>query len=473
MTETVLSVGIDIGTSTTQLIFSALEVENTAGVASVPRISVVEKKILRRSDIYFTPLISPTVIDTEGVRQIVTKEYNRAGMSPQDISAGAIIITGETARKENAEALLQSLSDLAGDFVVATAGSDLESILAGRGSGAAQASKDNRTTVANFDMGGGTTNVALFTNGDVVDTTCLDIGGRLVRLDKDDAMVTYVAPKMGPVIQSLGIDVREGQKASSEDLKTLARRMAGFFDELLGLAPKSPLFRDILTAHDLRSIPSLHAVAFSGGVADGMNAIPPGGLFAYGDIGVLLGQAVTETAMYRTFKVLPTKETIRATVVGAGTHSMDISGSTIGFSDESRLPVKNLPILKLSKDDEGLEDELSQKIQWFTEKDPQQVVAVALKGTKNPSFDLVQSYGQRILKGLSEYLRHNDLVVVVVENDMAKALGYALGSFLPEGTAVISIDGISVHNGDYIDLGRPLAKGRVIPVVIKTLVFGK
>ena len=336
MTETVLSVGIDIGTSTTQLVFSALEIENTAGVASVPRISVVDKRIVYRSNIHFTPLLSSTVIDAEGVRRIVEAEYRAADMDREKISAGAIIITGETARKENASALLRSMEGLAGDFVVATAGSDLESILAGKGSGAAAYSKRERTSVVNFDIGGGTTNVAIFRNGEVTDTTCLDIGGRLVRLDPRSARVEYIAPGLAPVISSLGLPLAEGETASVDDLERLARRMAAFFDELMGLAPRSPLFESMLTAHDFRSTDrtAKHA-SFSGGVADGIAHIPDGGPFVYGDIGILLGQAVKWTETYRTLDVVQAEETIRATVVGAGSHSLEISGSTIGFSDES------------------------------------------------------------------------------------------------------------------------------------------
>lgn len=476
MTETVLSVGIDIGTSTTQLVFSALEIENTAGVASVPRISVVDKRIVYRSDIHFTPLLSSTVIDAEGVRRIVEAEYRAAGMDREKISAGAIIITGETARKENAETLLRSMEGLAGDFVVATAGSDLESILAGKGSGAAAYSKRERTSVVNFDIGGGTTNVAIFRNGEVTDTTCLDIGGRLVRLDPKTMKVEYIAPGLAPLISSLDLPLTEGKTASVDDLERLSRRMAAFLDELMGLAPRSSLFESMLTAHDFRSGDrTVKHAFFSGGVADGIAGVPDGGPFVYGDIGILLGQAVKWTETYRTLNVVQAEETIRATVVGAGSHSLEISGSTIGFSDETVFPLKNIPILKLTEEDErnSLGHALSEKLHWFKDSSGRQrTVAVSFRGKENPSFDEVQRIAEDLYDGLSEYLTHSDKVILVVERDMAKALGYALRSRLGDGKKVVSIDGIKVENGDFIDIGKPLAKGRVLPVVIKTLVFG-
>jgi len=164
--ESILSVGIDIGTSTTELVFSIIKIENTASFASVPRISIVDKEVIYRSDIYLTPLISQTEIDGLKLKDIVQMEYKRAGIRPSDISTGVAIITGETARKQNASQVMETLSGLAGDFVVTTAGPDLEGIIAGKGAGAHTISKETGKTVANLDIGGGTTNIAVFKGGE-------------------------------------------------------------------------------------------------------------------------------------------------------------------------------------------------------------------------------------------------------------------------------------------------------------------
>ena len=174
MHEVILSVGIDIGTSTTQLIFSRLTIENRASSYTVPRIQIVEKEVIYRSLIYFTPLKSSTEIDAEAVKKIVRDEYKAAGMTPEDVKTGAVIITGETARKQNANDVLEALSDLAGDFVVATAGPDLESVLSARGAGTDKLSHEHRTTVANLDVGGGTTNIAVYEKGTLRGVCCLD-----------------------------------------------------------------------------------------------------------------------------------------------------------------------------------------------------------------------------------------------------------------------------------------------------------
>ncbi len=183
MREELLSVGIDIGTSTTQLVFSKLIIENIASSFSVPKVVIVDKEIIYRSEIYFTPLKSPTEINGSKVREIIEEEYRKAGIEKSKIDTGAIIITGETARKENAKEVLETLSGFAGDFVVATAGPDLESIISGKGAGAHIYSKEKHTGVVNIDIGGGTSNLAVFKHGEVVDTGCLDVGGRLEWLD--------------------------------------------------------------------------------------------------------------------------------------------------------------------------------------------------------------------------------------------------------------------------------------------------
>ncbi|MDR1920633.1 MAG: ethanolamine ammonia-lyase reactivating factor EutA [Candidatus Adiutrix sp.] len=480
MSEFLLSVGIDLGTTTTQLIFSRLEVENTASAASIPRIQIVDKKVIYRSDIHFTPLLSRTVIDVNAVRALVEKEYQKAGIKPGDLSAGAVIITGETARKENSEAVLRTLSGLAGDFVVATAGSDLEAIIAGRGAGVALMSKKNWSRpLVNLDIGGGTTNIAVFLEGDPVDTSCLDIGGRQIILEPATLKLTYVAKKAAILAERMNLRLKEGEIAALGDLTSLCERLALIMAQSLGLAPPTEELDLFVTAHPLRKSWRFGGLVFSGGVADFIyNDYDPRRPFPYGDIGPLLGHCIRECRLFSQAERLTPLETIRATVVGAGSNTMEISGSTIAISDQSILPIKNIPILKLTEDDEAddyryFSSRLAEKVSWFKEDDGRhQRLAVAFRGLKNPSFEKVKELSARIIEGLSDYIRVNDLLVLVLDMDMAKSLGYALMNALPD-KKVISLDTVKVENGDYIDIGASLANGRVVPVVVKTLIFGK
>lgn len=229
MSEDILSVGIDIGTSTTQLVFSKIIIENMASSFSIPRIVITDKKIIYKSDIYFTPLISQKEIDGVKVREIIEKEYKKAGIKLSEVNTGAVIITGETARKENAKEVLQNLSGLAGDFVVATAGPDLESIIAGKGAGAASLSKDKGRTVVNLDIGGGTTNLAVFKDGEVIDTGCLDIGGRLIKFK--DNKIDYIAPKIKELCSFKKIELKEGMEIDLNIISKAVEEMVNILEE--------------------------------------------------------------------------------------------------------------------------------------------------------------------------------------------------------------------------------------------------
>ena len=475
MKETIFSVGIDIGTSTTQLVFSKIILENTASYASVPRIQIKEKNVVYRSDIYFTPLVNSETIDGVKIREIIEKEYQKAGMTHDDISTGAAIITGETARKENASLILESLSGLAGDFVVAAAGPDLEAIIAGKGASTERLSREEECVAVNLDIGGGTTNIVVFSNGGILDTSCLDIGGRLIRVREDGEVVQYVAPKIKKLAESIGISISAGDKIQIDKIKAITCRMADLLEEILGLAPQTDMLNFMLTGKDLKRDYNINYITFSGGVADYIYDLGETEIFKYGDIGILLGAIIGNSKLFHRLKVKKPTETIRATVVGAGTHTVEISGSTINYTNNC-FPLKNIPILKIEQNDnmlgyERLAESIKDKLDWYNLKSGMQQVAIAIKGVKNPKFSEVTNMAESIIAGAERYMDSQEHLIVVVENDMAKALGQTLFSKLLGKKSIVCIDSISVENGDYIDIGKPLGNGRVLPVVIKTLIF--
>lgn len=479
MKETLISVGIDVGTTTTQVIFSNITIENMSSGARVPEFKIVGKEIFYKGKIHFTPLRSNTEIDETALKEIIEREYKNAGINPDDIDSGAVIITGETARKENAQNISKVLSGYAGEFVVATAGPDLEGIIAGKGSGAAKLSYENNDIVANFDIGGGTTNIAVFSQGEPIDTTCLDLGGRLLRFDKS-GLVEYISPKLADICKEVNINIEKGKKYPDEVIRKICRYMAEILLEVSGVRPRSRLLELTLSPKStaLRLDYKIDRVSFTGGVADYIyNNQAETDLYKFGDIGILLGYEIKAILNEFASKVIMPEETIMATVVGAGTQTMDISGSTISYSQSAALPLKNIPIIEITEkeervNEEELEKTIMAKLQWYCLETQKQKVALFLKGERNVSFEKVTSLSKVIAKVWEEFYPHGEEVIVVIENDMAKVLGQSISRKLSnKQREVVCIDGIKVSSGDYIDIGKPIGNGSVLPVVIKTLVF--
>ncbi len=246
--------------------------------------------------------------------------------------------------------------------------------------------------------------------------------------------------------------------------------------ESIGLKNKSELFDFMVTNKSISLIEDIKNVSFSGGVADYIyyeGSIDD--YFKYGDLGILLGQAIKNCEELKNINVIKPLETIRATVVGAGSHTTEVSGSTITYTNDA-FPIKNLPILKLSLEDEnGGSDDISKaiknKLNWFKLENDLQKIAIAFNGQKNPSFEKVMEYARGIVEGMSEIVEKKLPFIVIVENDMAKVLGQSIYALLDYKTDIVCLDSIKVENGDYIDIGKPIADGKVLPVVIKTLVF--
>ena len=479
MKETLIGVGIDVGTTTTQVIFSNITIENMSSGARVPEFKIVGKEIFYKGKIHFTPLRSNTEIDETALKEIIEREYKIAGINPDDIDSGAVIITGETARKENAQNISKVLSGYAGEFVVATAGPDLEGIIAGKGSGAAKLSYENNDIVANFDIGGGTTNIAVFSQGEPIDTTCLDIGGRLIRFDKS-GLVEYISPKLADICKEVNISLEKGKRYPDEVIRKICRYMAEILLEVSGARPRSRLLELTLSPKStaLRLDYKIDRVSFTGGVADYIyNNQAETDLYKFGDIGILLGYEIKAILNDFASKVIMPEETIMATVVGAGTQTMDISGSTISYSQSATLPLKNIPIIEITEkeervNEEELEKTIMAKLQWYCLETQKQKVALFLKGERNVSFEKVTSLSKVIAKVWEEFYPHGEEVIVVIENDMAKVLGQSISRKLSnKQREVVCIDGIKVSSGDYIDIGKPIGNGSVLPVVIKTLVF--
>ena len=442
MGEKLLSVGLDVGTTSTQMVVSRLTVENQASAFSVPDMEIRQRELLYQSPVYFTPLLEGNRMDAAALRRLVEQEYEKAGITRQMVDTGAVIVTGESSRTENAAAVMEALSDLAGHFVVAAAGPDLESVLAAKGAGAADYSGRTGETVLHMDIGGGTSNLALIQKGEITATGCMNVGGRLVKLER--GIITYVSPVLQGIFHK-----QVGEALSQEEARRLTVRLAEALEMAAGLRPSDGLLEQLTTREAAGALP-LNApgekltLSFSGGVADCIEREIPWQEF--GDIGPLLGQAIGTSRLCSGKYVLGTN-TIRATVIGAGCHSTQLSGSTV-YSQNVQFPLKNIPVI-------------TQKAQRTQQEGN---VFFALPGVKSPTYAQIQQMA-------AEISQLPQPIYLCLEQDMAKALGQAMALRLGRDAEILCIDRIRVHPGDYLDVAVPV--GPAFPVVVKTLVLQK
>lgn len=477
--QTIISVGIDIGTTTTQLVISRLTIKNVAPGSAVPRMEITEKEVLHRSGIHFTPLQDYEIIDAFAVTQIVEQEYNAAGLTPEKIDTGAVIITGETAKKENAKNILESMAGLAGDFVVATAGVNLESILAGKGSGAAAYSKENHRVTLNIDIGGGTSNIGVFREGVTIDTACINIGGHLIEMEPHTDKITYIAEPARVVLRECGFPWVVGDRVGIKELKTVALMMAKSVVETITAQKILDVTQELMMTPSLKLDYPVEKVMISGGVADYVyndyTPVSVSDISRYGDIGPLLGWGIREELA--SAGIIPEKpsETIRATVIGAGAHSVNISGSTITVK-ESTLPLRNVTVISpfgnhIPESCEAIGEAVKRAVSRVISDGSAQYVALAIDGPNNLSFLALENLAQGLIQGAADDLKQENPLIVVLQKDCAKILGQCLQIRLGNAADVVCIDQVRVDEGDYIDIGKPLMGGRVVPVVVKTLVF--
>lgn len=448
MSRQLRSVGLDVGTTSTQMILSELTVENRASSFAVPDMEITDRKVLYKGPVHFTPLLDESHMDGEKLKVLVEAEYRRAGITPDMVDTGAIIITGETSRKENARVVLDALSEMAGDFVVATAGPDLESVLAAKGSGAVEYSRNTGKTVLHMDIGGGTSNLALIREGEIIHTGCLNVGGRLLKLS-EAGTVTFVSPVLKPICP-----ISTGQRLEEAQAMELAQTLTRALEMAAGLRPWEEPLTCLLTREASGRIPELTerpVLSFSGGVADCIETVHP--WRSFGDIGPVLGQAIRKSRLCQGEYILG-RETIRATVIGAGCHAAQLSGSTV-FHRNVTFPIKNVPVAEVA--------DIRHVGQVLARQEGRAVLA--LKDAGKASYRQIQAMAEVLAPQLKIP------VLLCMEQDMAKAFGQALAVRLPEETPVLCIDRVRVREGSYLDIGAPV--GGAMPVVVKTLVLQK
>jgi len=481
-----VSVGIDIGTTTTQLVFSELTLADVARPGQIPRIDIAGRTVLHSSEIVFTPLVDAETIDPEALAAFLRAEYQRAGLTPAQVETGAVIITGETARKQNADRVLQAIAGLAGDFVVSVAGPNVEGMIAGRGSGAAAWSKEHYATVTNVDIGGGSANSAVFRLGRLQGSAAMSYGGRSIELD--GARVRAVTRSGEAVLATVGLRLAPGDRPSLNDLRRATQVMAELTVHLVE-GTTSPLADQLYQTPPVRPGGAGTGLMFSGGIGHYYYQPVPldtvEGVARHGDVGPLLAESLRACPGLRGRQVLRPQETQRATVLGASSQTLTLSGSTI-WADPSILPLRNVPVLRPGAGSgevgpAALPSAIREALgRWDLAGAEGAPFAVALELEPGLDFNRLQAYAQA-LADFAGPLPPALPLIVITKHDYAQVLGQTLkglGRDLPQalkdrpgGRPLLIIDQVGLEEGDYIDIGAPLMDGRVVPLVVKTLVF--
>ncbi len=473
--QTFLSVGIDVGTTTTQVVFSRLGVSNIARTGLIPRIAITDKVVLYQSPIFLTPLIDQDLVDAEKLNEIVRHEYRAANIEPAQVATGAVIITGETAKKKNADAILHSLSGLAGDFIVSVAGPNLESLISGRGSGAAQFSREHYTTVTNLDIGGGSANCAVFRSGNLLGGAAMNFGGRILTIDHNSGRVLHIAQPARYILQDCQLRLEPGDVPSLVDLRGFTERMAALTVELIE-GRTSPLAQ-LLYLTPPSPVSGLGSILmFSGGIGHYyynpllINSLSD--VTIHDDVGPLLAESLRTNKDLLAYQVTEPAETLRATVLGASTQTVSLSGSTI-WAEREILPLKNIPVLHLKVEPVLEPAELAAGLESAVRRvdlDPHKdQYALALDLVSSLDFPSLQ----RLAAGIADFAVSLPIqmpLLIIVERDYARALGQTVKSIMPDRPLLV-IDQIGLMEGDYIDIGSPLMDSRVVPISVKTLVF--
>ncbi len=465
------SVGIDIGSSTSHLTFSRL-VLRRLGRELRSRFRVVERAVVHESPILLTPYRDPATIDAAALRAFIEESYRRAGLSRDLVDTGAVVVTGEAAKKENAEAILALFARDGGRFVCAAAGPRLEAIMAAHGSGAVARSRTGGP-VLNVDVGGGTSKLALCRDGEVVDSAVINVGGRLVA--HDEGRVTRLEEAGRWLAEAAGVRLELGDRlvgaAGDATTEALVGRMVDCLFEVVARRPLSPLSRRLMHTGPLAGPDAPASLMFSGGVSEYVYGRTEAD---FGDLGPRLGAAIRRRldgpglgAM-----LVEPDATIRATVIGAAQYTVQVSGSTIFHPGRGRLALRNLPVFPVRLAGPLTAATAAEAVRRAIDgHDPAELagpIALAIAWAFGSSYEELRALGEGLTKALG---RREAPIVLAFDRDIAQLVGHLLTEELDAGPNVVAVDELDLQTFDYIDVGDPLPVSGIVPVVIKSLVF--
>ena len=469
---TLRSVGIDIGSSTTHAGFSELTLRREGRHSA--RFIVAGRRELYRSPIILTPYLSGTRIDAESVITFVAGCYRAAAIAPDAVDTGAVVITGEALKKENARPILEHFAREGGRFVCASAGPMHEALLAAHGSGAVALSRHHRNAVLNVDIGGGTTKISVVRAGRIERMMAIEIGARLVAFDAD-MRITRLEQPGRTILAALGQAAEVGQSLAPQQGRALAEKMADLLFEAIIGGRADALAEQLMLSDSQpgRPIGGIDHLVFSGGVAEYVYGRETE---SFGDLGPWLGAALRDEARLRLAQgvLIGATEGIRATVIGAGQYTLQASGTTSSIAAPAALPAHGLQVVHAAIDKRQSTSEICMALAAALGRyDADRIggeMALALTILGQPDYP----YIRRIAEAIQALAAGEAMepLFVVLDQDIAKSLGSILVEELRLPRPAVILDGIEAADLDYLDIGRPLGTSEVVPVTVKSLIFG-
>jgi ethanolamine utilization protein EutA len=453
------SVGVDIGSSTSHLLFSRLELERQDN-----RYVTVSREVLYQSDILFTPYLEGATIDQRALAQFISDQYSHAHIQRDSVDTGALILTGVALLRHNARAIADLFAAEAGRFVAVSAGDNLEATMAAHGSGAVKLSEAH-AAVMNVDIGGGTTKVVICRDGHTSELMALDVGARLIAFDHS-GKVTRIEPAGALALQALGLP----QDALSEPQQ---RQVAAYMvDQLLAALRGETV--DGLRTPPLHDVKGIHAVTFSGGVSEFVYGRAKD---SFGDLGALIGEEIQRRARELPAPIVDAPGGIRATVIGASQYTIQVSGSTIYLSPLDVVPVRNVPVVMphfawngdLQSD--SVSGAIRDALHRFDLSEGDSPVAMAVSWEGSATYGSIHAFCTGAVDAMQSHVAKGHPLILVFDTDIGGLLGLHLREEMRVELPIVSIDGLELREFDYIDIGNLIPSSGAVPVVIKSLVF--
>ena len=462
------SVGVDIGSSTSHLVFSRLELSQEG-----TRYVVKKRTVLSESEILLTPYTDDLTIDMERLERFINQQYERAELKREDVDTGALILTGVAVRRRNSRAIAELFAEEAGRFVSVTAGDGLETTMAAHGSGAVARSGNEDAVVLNIDVGGGTSKIAVCAGGRVREVTAIDVGARLLAMDGANNVVRIeeAGRRHGGKV---GVELELGQIMNEQSLEAIAGEMADRLFEVVNQQELTDETRELLRLPPLAYRGKVDAVTFSGGVSEFIYGHAENG---YGDMGALLGREIRRRVEGLGIPILEPAARIRATVIGASQYTIQVSGSTIFISPPDAVPVRNVPVVRIDFewgddiDPAKVIGAIDNALRRLDLQDGRQPVALAFHWEGSATFARLQGFCGAVAEGLRPVLDKGHPLLLVNDGDIGGILGLHFKEEMKLDKPIISVDGIALQEFDYIDVGALIPSSGAVPVVIKSLVF--